>query len=82
MKTFNEWMQIRSPYEKQENWVLTTDETEEDARKFLEEQGPNLFRSFEIKDVFQVEGKTIVGLKGDPQVTLFELENVGILPHE
>ena len=80
MKTFNEWMQVRSSHQAISDWNYVTESDAEEAKKFLEEKGPELFRSFEVQEVAEVDGKTVVSVKGDPQVTIFELEQLGITP--
>jgi hypothetical protein len=78
MRTFNEWMQIRSSNKAITDWHFITDLKTDEARQFLEERG--LFRNFEILEASESEGQTVIAISGEPVVTLFELESLGIRP--
>lgn len=79
--TFREWMQIRSS-QGTPDWIWFSDRSPEEAQRFLEEQAPRLFHQWEIREVAQRGGKTVITLKGVPAVTLFELESLRIFPGE
>lgn len=78
MRTFNEWMQMRSPGSPIKDWLYVSEGSIEDAWKFLETEAKELFRDMEVGEPVHQDGKIIIPIKGDPKVTLFELEAAGI----
>jgi len=77
METFNEWMGFRSPSERADRWMYVTD-SEEDTRESINELLTKLFREFSVDGPYNRGGTQVYLINGDPQVTLFELEEAGI----
>ncbi len=79
MRTFTEWMDLRSVQGPIADWIYTSEGSVEDAEKFIETKAKELFRDIEVGEAVQSQdGKVIIPLKGEPMVTLFELEVIGI----
>ena len=78
METFTEWMHIKSSHAPVRDWIYIAEGSEVEMKTFVESGVQELFRDVEVKESTEKDGKIRVAFTGDPLVTVFELDELGI----